>query len=64
MVVIPWEGYGVGSGGGRRGQGETVSPGGLRRVSAVPCLGLCSVSTSYGMASKLLSFSVPGFVVH
>ena len=60
-VVIPWEGHGVGSGGGRHGEGETVSPGGLRRVSAVPCLGLCSVSTSYGTASKLLSISVPWF---
>lgn len=46
-VEVPWEGLGVGLGGGRHGEGKTVSPGGHSRFSAVPCLGLCSVSATY-----------------
>lgn len=44
---VSWEGLGMGQGGGRHGEGETVSPGGKSRVSAAPCLGLCPSSTAY-----------------
>lgn len=46
-VEVPWEGLGVGLGGATRGEGKTVSPGGHSMFSAVPCLGLCSVSATY-----------------